>query len=74
MQIVNAVTVVDVDTDQGPSTEVQVAWQVLDDKYPYMDIYFYTQDAWAAETPANLEARQTAQYNAWRAYLENPNG
>lgn len=67
MQIVNRVTVND-------DESVQVAWEVIDDQYPYMDIYVYTKEAWAAETPANLEARQTSQYNAWRAYMEHPNG
>lgn len=74
MQIVNNVTTVDIDTEDGPVTGVQVAWEVIDPQYPYMDIYTYTQDEWAEETPASLEARQTAQYNAWRAYMENPNG
>lgn len=67
MQIVNRVTVQD-----GES--VQVAWEVQDTQYPYMDIYVYTADEWVAETPANLEARQVAQYNTWRSYMENPNG
>lgn len=74
MQIINNINYVEVETPDGIVIEVQVAWEVVDTDYPYMDLYFYTENEWAQETPASLEARQIKQYDEWLTYMENKNG
>lgn len=74
MQIINNINTVEVETPDGVVVEVQVAWEVVDTNYPYMDLYLYTEEEWAQETPASLEARQMKQYNEWLAYMESKNG
>lgn len=52
--------------------QVVVEWSVVDEEYSYADIYTFTAEEYAALTPEDLLARQTAQYNAWKAYMINP--
>ena len=53
---------------------VSLQWTVVEDGYTYMDTYTYTKAEYEALTPEELLTRQTAQYQEWRAYMENPQG
>jgi len=59
-------------TNQSPEQWVKFAWVIEDGDYTYMDTWFVPAQEWQALTPATIEARQMQQYNAWRAYLQNP--
>ena len=54
--------------------QVSVQWSIIDGDWTYMDIYVYTKADYDALTPEQLKERQLAQYQAWRAYCENPTG
>lgn len=59
-------------TNQQPEQWVKFAWSIEDGDYTYMDIWMLPAQEWQSLTPAMIEARQMQQYNAWRAYLQNP--
>ena len=53
---------------------VQIAWEVQDGDWSYMNVYLFTEEEYKNLTPDQLLEKQTTEYLKWREYCSNPQG
>lgn len=51
---------------------VRIEWAVEDPQFPYMDVMEMAWDEYANVTDADIQAKQRAKYEEWKAYVTTP--
>ena len=55
-----------------PTSYATVYWTLEDEKWTYMDTYYYSEIEWTTSTPTDLQNKQVSQYITWRTACGSP--